>query len=278
MAVKYHVNPETGRANICRAEKQCPLKGTDGKPAEHFTDKAEAKAHGEKMLASIHGATTTLKKPAKAGSKPAKQAKKSSGLTVPKGMTPTEAKRIQEEKIKLTTQQGQRTLPAVKAEKPVEKQAGKSDEIASKFLDKNRSMADNKQMLVDFVSNKDNYEKIKQDFEDAGYDAETSAYVQNLRRGDAGANSVLRQAQKDAIAANKEGANVSVSDVLIYAEEASEEYYDSIGADRFSDSSSRFAGTEEVDLDSIEEAPEFLKDDPDFAIDEDEEEDAEDED
>jgi len=60
---KYHISPESGRPNICRAEKQdCPLKTDDGKPAPHFTDKGEAKAYAEGKLTEEHGETTSLKK------------------------------------------------------------------------------------------------------------------------------------------------------------------------------------------------------------------------
>lgn len=42
---KYHVNKETGRANICRATKKgCPL----GADTPHFDGKEEAKAYIEK--------------------------------------------------------------------------------------------------------------------------------------------------------------------------------------------------------------------------------------
>ena len=277
MAVKYHVNPETGRANICRAEKQCPLKDVDGKPAEHFTDKAKAKAHGEKMLASIHGATKTLKKDKTSDKKPLNKTGKKVTLNVPKGMTPMEAKRVQEANIKLTNQQGHKIYSAKPVEAITERRVGEADAIGAKFLDKGRTMSENKQMLIDYIADDSNYEKVKEDFKNAGYDADNSAYIQNLRKGNAGANSILRQAQKDAITANNNGSNITVSDVLIYADEASEEYYDSIGADRFSSDRTHLMGTEEVDIDEIEEAPEFLKDDPDFFIDEDEGEFEEDE-
>lgn len=60
---KYHISPESGRPNICRAEKQnCPLKTDDGKPAPHFTDKAEAKAYVEGKLTEEHGETASISK------------------------------------------------------------------------------------------------------------------------------------------------------------------------------------------------------------------------
>lgn len=46
---KYHVNPETGRPNLCEASvKDCPVGG------EHYTDKAEAKAAGDAMMKERH--------------------------------------------------------------------------------------------------------------------------------------------------------------------------------------------------------------------------------
>lgn len=43
---KYHISPKTGRANICRATKQCPL----GDNAAHFSSKEEAHDHIESEL------------------------------------------------------------------------------------------------------------------------------------------------------------------------------------------------------------------------------------
>lgn len=277
MTVKYHVNSETGRANMCRADKQqCPLKEPDGKPAEHFTDKAAAKAHGEKILAATHGATKTLKKTKtdlKTETKTHGAKRKPQPLNTPKGMTPTEAKRIQEEKFKLTDQQGQKVYGTLKQEAPAVKSIGTSDEIASKLLDNNIHINEKKELLISHLSNKENYEKVREDFKNAGYDADTSGYVQNLMRGEAGPNSVLRQAHKDAAEAQKRGADISVSDVLIYAEEATDEYYVAKDPYRFTDFSEKeTVGNVDVDLDEAEDLPEDLKDDPDFVI-EDEDED-----
>jgi len=47
---KYHISPESGRPNICRAEKQdCPVGGS------HFDNKADAKAYAETQLKEEHG-------------------------------------------------------------------------------------------------------------------------------------------------------------------------------------------------------------------------------
>lgn len=54
MTVKYHVNPETGRANICRAKVLCDF-AVDGVEPQHFIDKTEAKAHGEKVTKEEFG-------------------------------------------------------------------------------------------------------------------------------------------------------------------------------------------------------------------------------
>ena len=60
----YHVNPETGRANICRASSPaaCPLKGDNDGAAFHSNNKEEARQHGIKLLAGEHGETKTLQK------------------------------------------------------------------------------------------------------------------------------------------------------------------------------------------------------------------------
>lgn len=56
MAAKYHINPETGRANICRAElRDCPLKREDGSPAPHFDNKADLKKYVEKTNEEMFG-------------------------------------------------------------------------------------------------------------------------------------------------------------------------------------------------------------------------------
>lgn len=56
MAVKYHVSPDTGRPNICRAEKNdCPVGGT------HYASKDDARAGYEKEMASTTLAPTVSK-------------------------------------------------------------------------------------------------------------------------------------------------------------------------------------------------------------------------
>lgn len=55
----YHVNPETGRPNICRATIQdCRF----GSKSEHFESKQDAMTFTEKMLTEELGAVKTLKK------------------------------------------------------------------------------------------------------------------------------------------------------------------------------------------------------------------------
>ena len=46
--VKYHINPETGRANICRAVNNCAF-NKDGKTMEHYDTKQEAQDAFEKQ-------------------------------------------------------------------------------------------------------------------------------------------------------------------------------------------------------------------------------------
>lgn len=311
MTVKYHVNSETGRANICRAEKgKCPLKGTDGKPAEHFTDKGEAKAHGEKMLASIHGATKALKKPAKAAKEKTKKQTAEETPAQKLSQLKKELAELREEKEKTNDKKeiaringiirgksihAKRLQDADRAARPrvddisdnsvkfysapktetVAEPAkeGKTDAVAEEFLNKERSMADNKQMLIDYVADDSNFSKIREDFDKAGYDADSSTYLRNLRNGDAGAASILRQAQKDAIAAKKDGASITVSDILIYADEAADEQNVSFGDPyRFSSSEKESDVNYDTEITEEDELPEFLKDDPDFIEDQEDEE------
>lgn len=58
---RYHVNPETGRPNICRAKIRCDF-AVDGQEPPHFESKADAKVYAEKILKEEHGATATLSK------------------------------------------------------------------------------------------------------------------------------------------------------------------------------------------------------------------------
>lgn len=62
MSVKYHISPESGRPNICRAQSidSCPLKGEEGQPAKHFDNKDDAKAYAEGKLTEEHGETKTV--------------------------------------------------------------------------------------------------------------------------------------------------------------------------------------------------------------------------
>ena len=52
---KYHVNPETGRPNLCTATgaRGCQY-AVDGQEPQHYTDKAEAKAAGDAMMKERH--------------------------------------------------------------------------------------------------------------------------------------------------------------------------------------------------------------------------------
>jgi hypothetical protein len=55
----YHINPETGRPNICRASiRDCRF----GSSSQHFETKQDATAFSEKALSEEHGAVATLKK------------------------------------------------------------------------------------------------------------------------------------------------------------------------------------------------------------------------
>lgn len=65
---KYHINPETGRPNLCSAEDgNCPYKSSDGSPAPHFNTKEEARIYNEKEMNKEYG------KSAKPISKPNKK-------------------------------------------------------------------------------------------------------------------------------------------------------------------------------------------------------------
>lgn len=57
---KYHINPETGRVNICRAEKRdCPVSG----PADHYETKEAAFKGREEKLTEELGTFSAVSKP-----------------------------------------------------------------------------------------------------------------------------------------------------------------------------------------------------------------------
>lgn len=63
MKTRYHINPETMRPNICRAEEpeSCPYFNEEtGTPAPHFNSKPEAREYVERVMEKEHGETTTI--------------------------------------------------------------------------------------------------------------------------------------------------------------------------------------------------------------------------
>lgn len=50
MAVRYHINPETGAVNICQANIQCKFASSLGNEPQHFEDKQIAVKSAEVML------------------------------------------------------------------------------------------------------------------------------------------------------------------------------------------------------------------------------------
>ena len=62
---KYHINPETERVNICRAQNKCQFTQENGEEAPHFDSKEDAKKFIEKSNAKKYSSMTTLKKTSK---------------------------------------------------------------------------------------------------------------------------------------------------------------------------------------------------------------------
>jgi len=60
--MKYHINPETGRANQCTATVRGCKFAVDGQVPEHYDTKDEAKAAYEKTAKAEFGETTSLRK------------------------------------------------------------------------------------------------------------------------------------------------------------------------------------------------------------------------
>lgn len=64
MSTRYHVNPETGRANICSAKIKCDF-AVDGVEPQHYASKDDAKAGYEKDASQEFGNTASLSKKSK---------------------------------------------------------------------------------------------------------------------------------------------------------------------------------------------------------------------
>lgn len=62
MAVKYHINPATGRPNQCTATVRDCKYTTNGETPEHYDTKEEARTAAEKTLSKEYGSTSTLKR------------------------------------------------------------------------------------------------------------------------------------------------------------------------------------------------------------------------
>ena len=58
---KYHVNPETGRPNRCKADKQPCAYAVDGQEPPHYATKEDAKAGYSKTAEQEYGAFATVK-------------------------------------------------------------------------------------------------------------------------------------------------------------------------------------------------------------------------
>lgn len=63
---RYHINPETERVNICRAQNKCQFTEENGKEAPHFGNKEDAKKFIETSNAKKYSSMNSLKKPSKA--------------------------------------------------------------------------------------------------------------------------------------------------------------------------------------------------------------------
>lgn len=61
MTVKYHVNPETGRPNQCKATVKSCKYAVGGEIPPHFDTKDAAKEHGEKILKNKYGVQSVRK-------------------------------------------------------------------------------------------------------------------------------------------------------------------------------------------------------------------------
>jgi len=59
---RYHVNPETGNPNICRAKIRCDF-AVDGQEPPHFDTKEAAKKHAESEMNAAYGSVSTVSKP-----------------------------------------------------------------------------------------------------------------------------------------------------------------------------------------------------------------------
>jgi len=58
---RYHVNPESGRPNICKAKIKCDF-AVDGQEPPHFNNKEEARNYAEKSMQQQYGETSRVLK------------------------------------------------------------------------------------------------------------------------------------------------------------------------------------------------------------------------
>lgn len=62
---KFHINPDTSRVNICRAEVQCKFLDSTGNKVPHFETKEEAHTYNENVLKKEFGNFSSISKPKK---------------------------------------------------------------------------------------------------------------------------------------------------------------------------------------------------------------------
>lgn len=271
---KYHISPASGRPNICRADKEpCPLKGVNGEPAKHFTDKAEAKAYSENNMVQEYGENATLKrrKSKKPFSYEDNQAVMDKVFATPTVKLNSEIKRPKVEDVPDSAIRVLRDKVGVATKEPAP--AKKTELEYSQVVDKNTGINDKKAIIAGYLNNPENIQRIKDVYQQQGYSFNDSSVIKNLKDNGTINNTVLREAIRESETNN----NTEVVDILMNAEEAESSSSMSYGADRFAEYTPSTISLDNLDdLEVDEEAPDFLAEDPDFAIDDDEDFDEED--
>lgn len=321
----YHVNPETGRANICRASSPaaCPLKGDNDGAAFHSNNKEEARQHGIKLLTGEHGETKTLQKStpkapvkkdaakkkaeakssgsktlqtlqkeidqlrnSKAGVKDKAELNRINGEIRGKSIRLSQLKRAEDAAKGISAapelkvdQIPDNSIKFVKSEPIVAPSLKKTpvrtiDKEVTQLLDKNVGIEEKKKVLSDYLNNSDNVEELRKAYKSQGYDYDNSSATSVILVGP-GTNSIVREAIKQA---EKTGAT-KISDVILNVEDAVEARDASLKRDYFTEYTpvNNNDASDDFDLEEDEEAPDFLADDPDFAIEDEEEEDLDEE-
>lgn len=169
---------------------------------------------------------------------------------------------------KAKTQETVRNTEPVKATQTQQPTFVSLPELGQTLFSKDSSIDDKKAAISGFLKDPKNYEPLKKAYASLGYNLDESQTIQGFIKNGTGNSTSIRQAVRSA---EKDGTR-SVSEILMRIEDADREQ--EINKVRSALDNNKPEGDTEISEDELDrildEAPEELKNDPDFAIDEDE--------